>query len=62
LKTTNLIGMGRRIHTSTPKFPHSEQFVLTLQAQQPNSLTNITRGVNNGYLWEKGSPQEKQLY
>jgi len=33
----------------------------TCLAQQPRTETN-TNGMNNGYLWEKGSPAEKQLY
>jgi hypothetical protein len=32
-----------------------------LIAQQADTVTN-TAGMNNGYLWDKGSPEEKQLY
>jgi hypothetical protein len=33
----------------------------TCLAQQTGTETN-TNGLNNGYLWDKGSPAEKQLY
>jgi hypothetical protein len=34
----------------------------TCLAQQPVTENNTTGGMNNGYLWEKGIPEVKQLY